>query len=44
LTAADICQTVLGTVLPNGSIPVWAIPAYNEWVAATATFLETVSQ
>jgi hypothetical protein len=39
LTAQEICQTVLLEVAPNGSIPVDAIPAYNEWVYATEMFL-----
>ena len=39
LTAQEICQTVLAEVAPNGSIPIEAIPAFNEWVYATETFL-----
>jgi hypothetical protein len=38
LSAEDVCSAALEAVAPNGSIPVAAIGAYNEWVRATQAF------
>lgn len=39
LAAADVCHAVLTELAPNGTIPIGAIGAYNEWVRQTEAFL-----